>query len=166
MIRQAGEDDAEQIALIHVRSWQAAYRGLLPPDYLDSLDPARRAAFWRGQLRDRASVLIDHNDAAISGFVSLGPSRDEDADPHHTGEIFAIYAAPQAWGTGVGRRLMMAAIERLAADGFTAATLWVLDGNTRARGFYAKAGWTLDGAVQTDESLGFPVTEVRYRHAG
>jgi hypothetical protein len=39
-VRDADPEDAEQIAIIHVHSWQAAYRGLLPQEYLDRLDPA------------------------------------------------------------------------------------------------------------------------------
>jgi hypothetical protein len=34
---------------------------------------------------------------------------------------------------------------------------------TSSRRFYAKGGWAEDGAVKQDDSLGFPMTEVRYR---
>jgi hypothetical protein len=36
-IRAARMEDVPQIAAVHVRSWQAAYRGLLPQAYLDGL---------------------------------------------------------------------------------------------------------------------------------
>ena len=36
-IREAEPKDARAIAEIHVRSWQAAYRGQLADDYLDEL---------------------------------------------------------------------------------------------------------------------------------
>ncbi|MER6578988.1 hypothetical protein [Nonomuraea sp. NPDC001023] len=45
-IRKATPADAQAIAEIHVRSWQAAYRGLLPQDHLDGLDPAARRPGW------------------------------------------------------------------------------------------------------------------------
>jgi len=35
MIRAATAGDAERIALVHVRSWQAAYRGMMPQEHLD-----------------------------------------------------------------------------------------------------------------------------------
>jgi hypothetical protein len=38
-IRPAGMEDVPEIAVAHVRSWQAAYRGLLPQAYLDGLGP-------------------------------------------------------------------------------------------------------------------------------
>jgi hypothetical protein len=46
--------DADEIGAMHVRSWQGAYRGLMPQEYLDQLDPASRADRWRQILRDGA----------------------------------------------------------------------------------------------------------------
>jgi hypothetical protein len=43
-VRPATLADADGIGLVHVGSWQAAYRGKMPQDHLDGLDPARRAA--------------------------------------------------------------------------------------------------------------------------
>jgi GNAT superfamily N-acetyltransferase len=114
-VRPAGDGDAEQLGLIHVRSWQGAYQGLMPQDFLDQLDPASRAQGWRSVLRagdDQASVLVAAGEAGVSGFVSFGPSRDPDADPKRTGEVFAIYVLPGAWSTGQGRLLMAAAASR------------------------------------------------------
>jgi GNAT superfamily N-acetyltransferase len=91
------------------------------------------------------------------------PSRDGDTDPQVTGEVFAIYADPDAWGTGTVRALMGSAVAELARLGYAAAILWVLDGNDRARRFYALAGWAEGGARKTDGSRGFDITEVRYR---
>ena len=99
----------------------------------------------------------------ITGFVDFGPSRDGDSDPQVTGEVFAIYAAPDAWGTGAGRALMGSAVAELARLGYADAVLWVLDANERARRFYGLAGWEPDGASKSDGSRGFDITEVRYR---
>jgi hypothetical protein len=51
----------------------------------------------------------------------------------------------------------------LAEGGFTAATLWVLGTNVRARRFYEIAGWVADGAVKTDHRGDVELREVRYR---
>lgn len=168
LIRRAVLADAVAIGLVHVRSWQSAYRGKIPQDYLDGLDPARRAQAWRqimeevGPSRGGVLVAVDEG-GGITGFVNFGPSRDRDADPRVTGEVFAIYVAPDAWGTGAGRALMGSAVAGLARLGYADATLWVLDANERARRFYALAGWKADGAAKTDASRGFAITEVRYR---
>ena len=166
-VRLARPGDAAQIGLVHVRSWQRAYRGLLPQEYLDSLDPGRRAGDWKRWLEQpdspRSATLVIGTGARVDGFASVGPARDEGQSPELVGEIRAIYLRPDAWGHGLGRQLIAAAVERMAAAGFTQATLWVLDGNARARRFYDAGGWAVDGAVKHDDSRGFPMTEVRYR---
>ena len=163
-VRPAQPSDAEGIGLVHVRSWQAAYRGQFPQDYLDGLDPARRAAGWRRYFEPepphRQALLVSEIGADIVGFASVGPCRDRDTAG--AGELYAIYLLTQWWGQGLGRQLMAAALGALAGLGFEEATLWVLDANDRARLFYEAAGWAADGATKTDDSFGFPMAEVRY----
>lgn len=107
-------------------------------------------------------MLLAEREARLVGFVSYGSSRDGDA-AEEVGELHANYLQPQAWATGVGRALHDAAVGSLSAGGLEAATLWVLDSNERARGFYAGQGWRPDGRVKTDERPGATITEVRYR---
>jgi ribosomal protein S18 acetylase RimI-like enzyme len=167
-VRPATLADADGIGLVHVRSWQSAYQGKMPQSYLDDLDPARRSEIWRRVLRQgdpsRDGVLVTETEGGgIAGFASFGPSRDDDTDPRMTGQVYAIYAHPDAWGTGAGRALMSSAVAELARLGYADAVLWVLDTNDRARRFYAIAGWQEDGARQTDGTRGFDITELRYR---
>ena len=166
IVRPATPADSGAIGLVHVRSWQSAYRGKIPQDYLDGLDPAHRAQVWRRILEQdqpsRGGVLVAVTEGAgITGFASFGPSQDSDTDPRVTGEVFAIYADPDAWGTGTGRALMGSAVTELTRAGYADAILWVLDANDRARRFYALAGWEEDGARKTDGSRGFDIAEVR-----
>lgn len=174
-VRPASPEDADRLAAIHVRSWQVAYRGLLPDEYLDQLNPADRVERWRRILLatdlSRGGVLVLAADdvlgagADLLGFAGFGPSRDADANPAQVAEITTIYLLPEVWGSGLGRQLMAAAVERLAGTGYAQATLWVLDSNLRARRFYTGCGWAEDGASQRDETLGFPITEVRFRRS-
>jgi len=167
LIRPATAHDAERIAEVHVRSWQAAYRGLMPQEYLDALEPADRLPRWQQLLTnpDLAGneVLVADDGDSICGFASFGPTRDADGDASRTGEVRAIYLAPGAMGQGVGRRLLAASVDRLVRAGFEQVTLWVLDTNARARRFYEIAGFRADGAVQADHRTGFRLDEVRYR---
>lgn len=166
-IRRASPDDAAEIGALHVRSWQSAYKGLIPQDYLDRLDPHALGQRWGQILHDtdwsRGGVLLVGAEGNIAGFAGFGPTRDDDNDPSRVGEIAAIYLLPEVWGMGLGRSLMAAALADLAAAEYVHATLWVLDTNTRARRFYARGRWAEDGAVKQDDSRGFPLTEVRYR---
>lgn len=168
MIRPARVDDAAQIALVHVRSWQEAYRGLMPQAYLDALDPARRVDRWARSLAEtepagRGGVLVAEDGGRVVGFIGYSPSHDDDADQDQVGEVGAIYLRADTWGKGIGRRLMDTALGHLAETGFNEATLWVLGTNVRARRFYEAGGWTADGTAKTDETRGFQIAEVRYR---
>jgi ribosomal protein S18 acetylase RimI-like enzyme len=167
VIRAARVADAPQIAVVHVRSWQFAYRGLLPQAYLDELDPAQRVDQWERSLAEandgRNGVLVADAGGTLLGFVGYSPSRDGDADQARVGEIDAIYLLPSAWGKGVGRRLMDVALVRLAEAQFDQVTLWVLDSNARARRFYEAGGWLADGAQKIEANRGFPITQVRYK---
>jgi ribosomal protein S18 acetylase RimI-like enzyme len=166
-IRRATTNDAARITETHVRSWQSAYRGIIPQDYLDSLDPAERLIARQQMLAlvnwGVGGVLVAEDESGLTGFADFGPTRDADKDPGLVGEIRAIYLAPAAWGRGHGRELMTASLSGLTAVGYVEATLWVLDRNERARGFYEAAGFRADGCVKEYDGPGFTLPEVRYR---
>jgi ribosomal protein S18 acetylase RimI-like enzyme len=166
-IRPARTADAAQLALVYVRSWQSAYRGLVSQAYLDGLDPVRRLAGWERVIAEldpvSGGVLVAEDGRRLQGFVGYCPSRDDDTDPRATGEITVLYLRPDAWGQGIGRQLMAAAVSGLTAAGYEQAVLWVLDSNARARRFYAAAGWSPDGTAKDQDIGGAPVTELRYR---
>ena len=162
-VRPAGPDDAGAVARVHIRAWQAAYRGQIAQAYLDSLKPevwAAKYAFHRTG-PDLPTTLVAVDGDTIRGLAMVGPYRGEDMPDF--GELLAIYVDPDHWHTGVGRLLVAAASEQLRRDGFTEAALWVLDGNARARRFYECDGWTLDGGRQTKTIAGAQLDEVRYR---
>jgi GNAT superfamily N-acetyltransferase len=166
-VRPARPGDELAIARVHVRTWQVAYRGHVPDEFLDGLSVDTRAEAWRRILAESdlptmgAFVLVE-GEAAIAGFVHVCPSRDEDAG-EDVGEVTAIYVSPELWGRGAGRLLMKRATDSLRGAGFTEATLWVLDTNARARQFYESGGWSADGAEKVDDRPGFRMVELRYR---
>jgi GNAT superfamily N-acetyltransferase len=153
------------IGWVHVRSWQATYRGTFPQEYLDRLDPIERGVGWQrilhDEVHDRTSLLVADVEGVVVGFANVGPSRDEDAGG--AGQLRAIYLLADQWGRGLGRDLMVASLHALNEAGFGEATLWVLDTNHRARRFYESGGWSPDGAAKQDDHWGFPIPEVRYR---
>ncbi|MEV6492510.1 GNAT family N-acetyltransferase [Actinoplanes sp. NPDC051633] len=166
-VRPATMDDAAALAAVQVATWQVAYRGQVPQEHLDRMDPARREPGWRQWIRDArppAGILVlDDEEHGVIGFNCFAPTRDQDDDPATVGEVQAIYLLPSRWGTGGGRLLMAAGVRRLTEAGFRELTLWVLDTNAQARRFYEAAGWGPDGASKVDDSRGFPMREVRYR---
>jgi len=151
-LREATVGDAGAIAEVHVASWRWAYDGLLPPSVLDALSVEGRAAAWHTVLADAPGAVTvavvddDDNGGAIVGFVSVGPTPDEDDPPPGTGALFALYLHPDTVGAGAGKTLLEHGEAQLRDEGFTRATLWVLETNERARRFYERRGWAWDGA--------------------
>lgn len=165
-IRQARESDARQLAVLHVRAWQWAYRGQIPDSYLDGLTESidRREAWRRerarqGETEDRTWVA-DASDRIV-GFADTGPSRDDDAMPGRA-LLYALYVDPGSVRRGVGRALQSHALEDLRRRGFDTVTLWALATNTRARSFYEATGWIPGGVTKIDPFPGFDLHEVRY----
>jgi GNAT superfamily N-acetyltransferase len=163
LLRPAEPADALAVARVHVRSWQAAYRGLMPGEFLDQLKPEDRAARYDFATRDPAKpqtiVAVEGDD--ILGFVTTGPSRTGELAEH--GEMYALYLDPDHWGRGIGVALVKAGRVRLVELGFPKACLWVLEGNQRAEQFYVKDGWAADGERRKETIWGIEVDEVRYR---
>jgi GNAT superfamily N-acetyltransferase len=162
-LRRAGEPDVEAIAGIHVRSWQWAYRGLIPDAGLDSLTVAERLPGWRSALGPGTvhRVWLAEQDGRGVGFAAWGPVRDADLDPA-TAELYAIYLDPAAAGTGVATALMAAAAGEMRQQGRARAVLWVLAANPRARRFYERGGWVVDGSRKTVTLRGASLEAVRY----
>ena len=165
LLRPAEPDDALAVARVHVRSWQAGYRTLLPDDYLDQLraeDRAQRYAFGRADLSAPATIVASDG-AAIYGFATTAPARDPDASD--CGELCALYVDPDWWGRGVGAALVAAARARLVDLGLRNAVAWILTGNARAQRFYTIDHWACDGARRRQPVWGVTVDEIRYRRA-
>ena len=153
VIRDAVADDAEAVARVHVRSWQAAYEGLIDQEVLDGLSVTERADGWRRifaePLPTSLGTLVAERDGAVVAWASFGSGRDLDGPDD--AELYGLYADPDAWSTGAGHALLDAAEQRMIDAGHTRAYLWVLDGNDRADRFYARHGWELDGATKIDQ---------------
>lgn len=150
-VRRAVPADARAIAEVHVRSWQAGYRGLMPDEVLDGLSAAERVPRWRDALSDESVVFVAERDGELIGFCGLAePSRDEDAG-NGVAEVASIYVDPGAWRAGTGRALMDVALTHLQAGGWREATLWVLRENQVALDFYAAHHFRPDGAEQLYE---------------
>lgn len=102
------------------------------------------------------------------GFCGTHAVVDEEAAglPLHSAELHWIHLRPECVGAGVGRSLMAHAVDDLAARGFRHSVLWVLEGNARARRFYAAGDWVPEGAKRGRsfrvDDIETTVVELRY----
>ena len=154
--------DAEEIAAVHVRSWQVAYSGILPAEFLTRMSVSERAASWSRILavQESSTVVAKTTTGEIAGFVSYGKCRDA-GTPQDQGEIWALYAEPRYWNQGVGRALLTHALCALTASGSSSVSLWVLCENSRGIKFYKAAGFTeVENSAKRFELGGATVEEV------
>jgi ribosomal protein S18 acetylase RimI-like enzyme len=154
-IRSAGVADADAIAALHAASWRSAYRGIFKDDTLGpSLDGERRE-HWRAKLTAMASddtVLV----ADGQGFIAVWAKGDTGFGAY----IDNLHVRPDRRSAGLGRRLLGAAMQRVATRGERRAYLWVFDANTRAIDFYCRLGGEIV-EQDLDEVDGQPVPHSR-----
>lgn len=81
------------------------------------------------------------------------------------GTIDVVAVDPRFAGQGIGRGLILATLERLAAAAATTAVLYVDAGNTGAARLYLDMGWTL-WRVQYDHTRGYIDVSGRRRDGG
>ncbi len=162
LLRPANPEDALAVAGVHVRSWQAANRTLLPDDYLDRLRPEDRAGKYDFANADAAKpyTIVAEERESICGFATTILSRDGELEGF--GELCALYVDPDWWRRGIGVALVIAARARLLQLGVRDAFLWVLKGNVRADRFYRNDGWAPDGCSRTEMMWGVTVDDFRY----
>jgi GNAT superfamily N-acetyltransferase len=120
--------DAEVGAALHMACWREAYTPYADPALL-----AERLA--------STGRFVE----AWTKHLASGPPRVlAEAD----GELYAIYTRAAWWGTGLGQQLWDAVRPEEPCS------LWVLEDNQRARGFYRRNGFVPDGARELYEDLG------------
>lgn len=168
-IRKARKEDAHAIADVLLETWQAAYQSHVPQDYLNGLTLEKTEGFWRETLSrsrsPRFQTFVAVLDEHLVGILSMGPSRDEDLDPRSTAEVYSIYVLPENWGHGIGRSLMVTAVEEMRTQGMRTGILWVLKTNARTRHFYEAIGWRSDGTARDQEFGKARARVMRYRIA-
>ena len=98
---------------------------------------------------DPELFLVATRDDAIVGFNWLKPHLGADRTDA-IGEIYVIGVAPDAQGSGLGRALVVAGLERLARKRFGRAMLYVAADNDAAIGLYRSLGFRL---TRTDQAF-------------
>ncbi len=120
-------------------TWQTAYRGLLPDDFLDALSEAAYEARWRRMLgRGDVRVYVAEESGSVVGFASGG--RERAGETGYSGELYALYVLDEAQRRGHGRQLVRSVVDALRDMGLRDMIVWVLRDNVKARRFYDRLG--------------------------
>lgn len=146
-IRAATLADAPMIGHVHVLSWRQSYAGMLPAAMLARMSVAEHGIRWarmlgHGAPAKRARVhVVEDTQGTIIGFGSFGPQRL--AALRNAGfdaEVDMLYFLRAAQRQGLGTRLMRTMASALSDSGYRGLSLWVLNENVAARGFYERLG--------------------------
>jgi ribosomal protein S18 acetylase RimI-like enzyme len=170
-VRAAREGDAASLARVQVASWRSGFAGIVPEELLASLTGSEAENVWRDRWQEaitnpptsRHRVLVAVLEAPprpVVGFVSEGPATDGDRWPGTDGELYELRVAPELAGNGHwhASRLLHAAADTLAEDGFRTVSMWVLAADAALRQFLESAGWAADGARgELDVGVSVPV---------
>lgn len=164
-VRQAVLGDADAIASIWLEAFRVGYRGILPDEAIARRTDDAAETYWRTVLADpeRASfvVVADVPGEAAVGFAQAGPCEPE--EPGYDQELWKLYIREAHHRRGIGRLLMAAMADRLAARGMSSLMLRALVGN-QACGFYERMGgqflrtepYEVLGAQVPSELYGWP----------
>lgn len=139
-IREAKEEDAESIAILHAESWRVAYRGMLRDEFLDDDIIQDRMNLWQQRLsapKENQFTLVAQEGQELIGFACTFGR----ADAVWGTLLDNLHVRTERKGQGIGRRLIKEVA--LWADyqyPKSGLFLWVLEANYPARRFYEKLG--------------------------
>jgi ribosomal protein S18 acetylase RimI-like enzyme len=160
--RRATLKDADAIAAVHVESWKTTYAGIVPDEYLASLDVGERAGMWKRLLASPdLFIFVAEDGTGVFGFV--GGGRVREAISGFAAELYALYVLREHQGRGAGRLLTFALVDRLCEEGFESMLVWVLRENP-AVSFYIHLGGVqianksieIGGASLEESAFGWP----------
>jgi GNAT superfamily N-acetyltransferase len=139
-IRPTIASDVPAIARINVETWKSTYRGVVPGEFLDQLEPQEQEIRYQKylQLPRVIHFVAEYEEAGIVGYVSGGPNRSTQFS--FDAELYAIYLLAQHQRKKIGVALVAALADWLLKQGRRSMLVWVLADNP-SRQFYEK----LDG---------------------
>ena len=146
-LEQARPEHIPQISAIWEAGWHEAHGKITPPA-LTRLRTSQSFLDRSGEYLSRTRVAV--SGAEVHGFCMV-----------KSDELYQMYVASTARGTGIAQALIADAEATIRAAGHPKAWLSCAIGNEQARRFYEKSGWLNAGeqVVNMDTQKGpFPLT--------
>jgi ribosomal protein S18 acetylase RimI-like enzyme len=150
-VRPASREDLDRLAEIWHEGWHDGHARVVP----EALTRLRTLESFR----QRLDAALPHVRVAGPPGAPVGFSILKDD------ELYQLYVAAPARGSGLAALLIDDAETRLAAAGVRTAWLACAIGNERAARFYQKRGWRLTGTIDYEAETAsgrFPLRVWRY----
>ena len=137
-VRALGEDDWQVYRNIRLAALQESPEAFVATR---AQEEGLDEQVWRERVR-RSRRLVAESGGSPLGVVSLGQAKEPDAG---TGELFGLWVAPRARGTGVAWKLVEAGADQARKDGRSHLSYWVGTDNGRAVAFASSFGFRPGG---------------------
>ena len=160
-IRLAVPADASDIAEVHMRSWEVAYKGILPADFIREKNAGRHELYNRVITDENAKTYIIQREGKTVGIMRVDTPQDDDLRDKYC-ELHYIYLHPDCFRQGIGTQAMEFTYNITRNTGKTGIVLWVLEKNTDSIRFYEKCGFAADGKTY-DKNFDKPLMSIRMR---
>lgn len=146
-VRNATTHDIDRIAMVHLKSWQETYKGIVVDHILDQLSMEQKKKQWEQILvwnegsgvgnqptYGKTLVGVNHKDEVVA-FAHF--SKERTGKYGIDGELTAIYMLKEYHRKGLGSKLLQAGIEHLMEQKFKSMLVWALSENS-FKSFYEK----------------------------
>lgn len=143
-IRLATPADAPDMAEVHIRSWEVAYKNILPSEYIREKNATRHELYARVITEENKNSYVIQYSGKTVGIMRVAPPQDKELTDCY--ELHYIYLHPDYFRRGIGTQAMEFAGDIARRLGKTGLVLWVLEKNMSSIQFYEKCGFIPDGA--------------------
>lgn len=133
-VRRLGVDEWEQYRSVRLAALKES------PDAFSAKhddEAAEPETFWRARMQ-RSTRLVAERDGMPLGIASVGPASEDDPG---LAQLFGLWVAPEARGTGVATELVRAGAHTAADAGKRQLIYWVGTENGRAVAFASGFGF-------------------------
>ena len=137
-VRALGEDEWEQYRSVRLSALEES-----PEAFVASADEERAfdEDLWRTRMR-RSQRLVAEQQGEPVGVASIGQAQqDGERDNEKVAELFGLWVAPTARGTGVATQLVQAGADAARQQGRSHLAYWVGADNGRAVAFASGFGF-------------------------
>jgi GNAT superfamily N-acetyltransferase len=161
-IRYANKEDVDALASIYSKTFQQAFRGIIPDDFLKekfSYERLKDSLYKRLKEGIATCCIIFKDDIPVGMQTFIKDSSKEQDDSEI--ELGTICVLPEYWRQNIGGEFINWSLKEYKRKGYIKVNLWVVEENTRARKFYEKVGFNHDGEIRIINP-GREIKEYRY----